>query len=273
MVILPGLSDAEQTRGRADDVETTRNRDRLSRGRWIARRPGESYENAGGDIPEKPWPSHGPGRGLVKAVRTGGRRTRALTVLDTVQDLVTASPSCSGKAHGPGLSAHGCGAPQHTATRTSSSVSSCSGGGMTSAITLQARLVALASRRRTRQELSTSIDLEPDYVIATPLYNDVPHLVLPYALRLPPEKAEAHRLQAAPASECRGKPGHHSRASCLETPHFPRSVFMMVFTISDAVPGCGSRARSCAMADNCTACSSTTSAMCRNARIMPWTSP
>jgi hypothetical protein len=141
------------------------------------------------------------------------------------------------------------------------------------AITLQARLVAPASRRRTREEPSTSIDLEPDYVIATPLHDDVLHLVLPYALRPSPEKAEAHRLQAAPASECRGKPGHHRRASCLETPHSLRSFFMMVFTISDAVPGCGSRARSCAMADNCTACSSTTSAMCRNARIMPRTSP
>jgi len=45
---------------------------------------------------------------------------------------------------------------------------------------LEDRPGALALRvPRTRQELSTSIDLEPDYVIATPLYNDVPHLVLP----------------------------------------------------------------------------------------------
>jgi len=270
-----GLSDAEQTRGLADDVETTRNRDRLSRGQWTERRPWGTLRERRWRYTERSQGHHmALERGLVKAVRTGGNQRR---IARADRSRHRSGPcdrvACSGKAHGlrsfrsrsrsPAACRHENQLERPIVLRQRDD----------EAITLQARLVALASRRRTRQELSTSIDLEPDFVIATPLYNDVPHLVLPYALRMSPEKAEAHRLRATPASECRAKPGHHRCASCSEKSHPLGAVFMTIFTISDAVPGCGARARSSAMADNCAAYSSTTFAMCRNARITPRTSP
>jgi len=128
-----GLSDAEQTRGLADGVEAIRNR--------IACRAVYGLHDAHGNLTRTLVAiyrrSHGHHmaleRGLVKAVRTGENRRRRIARADRSRhrsgprDRVARS----GKAHGPSLSAHGSEAPQHTATRTSSSVSSCSGGGMT----------------------------------------------------------------------------------------------------------------------------------------------